>query len=887
MAHDTGAADAPLTDAVAFDSAARPETVRSVVPATLRFDALTGHVPEFPAHSTSPERPPLAQRIVLLTPPTPAKIVAEAFRTKVKVKPSEADPGAAQVPRRDDLTRIRGIDHELAGRLSTVGVTRFAQIAAWGRGDVQTISQTLALGRAISRENWIEQAALLVQRTAAGPPTAAPSMTSALASLSGGPASSETLPPEVLVALPPVTTPRPPGLRPPELRAPAARPADRVDWVPSVPVPIVGGVDRITARSAGLSPPTVPVPLVPAALMQAAAATFVAPVPPTVPVPAVRDAQVRFAGAGVAVRLQPPRVPVPVVATMLASALNDAARRANKPTPLQVPVVVVVPRVRMMVTSEPPGVPVPTVAFIRPPPGPVVPVAAVLLTQPDFSSSRPPALPPSSNLSVAGTSVAVAGHTATDPSGLQPDADGELLATQLQAAVAAATAAHLAGSWTVPEVNYGDPTRELAQPTEVIAATPEPLAEALSAWCMQEAAEVVATPGRDHQSAINDAVRAELTTAADSRAVAATIDLLSAFAPPPDGASAELQAPSHWPPVFSFPPVDIEGDGIVENLVAASDVRDTSQLAVSAGPDTVSDHADRGYAFTRWTPPPLPPSLLPAAPWPRQLPPVSDAPLPDWPPGDRWATTVTASAIPTQSDFAHATSAPRIVAAVPAELEPVVQPTMLDRLALLEVELTALAAADQPRAHAASASASAASVAMRSRTGPGTASAWFAEVPAVEPSSLEAPAAPAGGRRRAVQPPPSLPPDLPAVTAAAEPAVPTLSTQGFPVSNGAESEADVLIVPRSDQLEIRSIAPGPSVGTLEQRVRRARPTPEVDVETYAGYHGVIGEASVEIVRRDRHTRAVVFTDTGEQADRVGKPAAGSLRKFFKGLKGTT
>jgi hypothetical protein len=97
-----------------------------------------------------------------------------------------------------------------------------------------------------------------------------------------------------------------------------------------------------------------------------------------------------------------------------------------------------------------------------------------------------------------------------------------------------------------------------------------------------------------------------------------------------------------------------------------------------------------------------------------------------------------------------------------------------------------------------------------------------------------------------------------------------------------------MIVPGSggDPLAISPLARGPSVGTLEQRIRRARPAPEVDVDTYAGYHGAISEASVEIVRRDAHTRAVVYSDVGEKSDdRAAGGRESSVRKFFKALKG--
>ena len=61
----------------------------------------------------------------------------------------------------DDLTRIKGIDAGIASALASLGVTRYAQIAHWCRDDVRAASQALGLRKEISRQNWIEQAALL------------------------------------------------------------------------------------------------------------------------------------------------------------------------------------------------------------------------------------------------------------------------------------------------------------------------------------------------------------------------------------------------------------------------------------------------------------------------------------------------------------------------------------------------------------------------------------------------------------------------------------------------------------------------------------------------------------------------------------------------------
>lgn len=74
------------------------------------------------------------------------------------------DDGRGLVLEPDDLTRIRGIDRGLAGALVALGVKHFEQIAGFTSADVRSLAAALSLGRRISRENWIEQAAMLALR---------------------------------------------------------------------------------------------------------------------------------------------------------------------------------------------------------------------------------------------------------------------------------------------------------------------------------------------------------------------------------------------------------------------------------------------------------------------------------------------------------------------------------------------------------------------------------------------------------------------------------------------------------------------------------------------------------------------------------------------------
>lgn len=61
----------------------------------------------------------------------------------------------------DDFEDIEGVDADLAQKLAQAGVIKFGEIAGWTTEDVTRFSTVLAVGDAISRQNWIEQASLL------------------------------------------------------------------------------------------------------------------------------------------------------------------------------------------------------------------------------------------------------------------------------------------------------------------------------------------------------------------------------------------------------------------------------------------------------------------------------------------------------------------------------------------------------------------------------------------------------------------------------------------------------------------------------------------------------------------------------------------------------
>ncbi len=67
----------------------------------------------------------------------------------------------------DDLTRIKGLDAELATRLHGLGVTKFDQIANFSDDDIANVDEALSLGGRIEREDWVSQAQAFVAELAA------------------------------------------------------------------------------------------------------------------------------------------------------------------------------------------------------------------------------------------------------------------------------------------------------------------------------------------------------------------------------------------------------------------------------------------------------------------------------------------------------------------------------------------------------------------------------------------------------------------------------------------------------------------------------------------------------------------------------------------------
>ncbi len=93
-------------------------------------------------------------------PPPLAPPVARILDAPVAPPPPPPAP-----PRRviDDLKKISGIGRVNEGKLNELGITSFAQIAAWTPEDEARIGDILAFEGRIEREEWVAQARVLAR----------------------------------------------------------------------------------------------------------------------------------------------------------------------------------------------------------------------------------------------------------------------------------------------------------------------------------------------------------------------------------------------------------------------------------------------------------------------------------------------------------------------------------------------------------------------------------------------------------------------------------------------------------------------------------------------------------------------------------------------------
>lgn len=97
----------------------------------------------------------------------PAASKPSAAKARAAPKPAASKPAAAPkkaapaAGKANNLRRLIGIGPVNDKLLKGLGVTTYAQIAAWSAADVKRIEDTLNFDGRIAREKWIEQAKLL------------------------------------------------------------------------------------------------------------------------------------------------------------------------------------------------------------------------------------------------------------------------------------------------------------------------------------------------------------------------------------------------------------------------------------------------------------------------------------------------------------------------------------------------------------------------------------------------------------------------------------------------------------------------------------------------------------------------------------------------------
>ncbi len=120
--------------------------------------------------------PPVVNRVAVPPAPVPVEAAPEPVAKPAPVvaaaEPVPASPAIttpAPTADADDLLRLKGVGPKLKSLLIDLGVTRFAQIAAWSEADIAAVDAKLGnfKGRPV-RDQWVDQAKYLAAGDVAG-----------------------------------------------------------------------------------------------------------------------------------------------------------------------------------------------------------------------------------------------------------------------------------------------------------------------------------------------------------------------------------------------------------------------------------------------------------------------------------------------------------------------------------------------------------------------------------------------------------------------------------------------------------------------------------------------------------------------------------------------
>ncbi|MEN0088290.1 MAG: 30S ribosomal protein S2 [Pseudomonadota bacterium] len=103
------------------------------------------------------------QEQTILEPVVEEAPVAEAAPAAEEAPAVEGAIFAAPAGDPDDLKQISGVGPVLEGKLNALGVTKFAQVAAFTAEDITKLDDALSFKGRIDRDNWVAQAAELAK----------------------------------------------------------------------------------------------------------------------------------------------------------------------------------------------------------------------------------------------------------------------------------------------------------------------------------------------------------------------------------------------------------------------------------------------------------------------------------------------------------------------------------------------------------------------------------------------------------------------------------------------------------------------------------------------------------------------------------------------------
>jgi len=157
-----------------------PSPPRASAAAVTPPPAASAPAPGFivPAQPSPAAAPPFVAPPLVAPPPVPDRAPAPGFIASPGPAPAAAPPlpdedkhegkrpAGLVAPRggvADDLKRVRGIGNQNEGRLHSLGIWHFAQIAAWTPEEISWVGSFLTFHGRIEREDWVGQARQLAR----------------------------------------------------------------------------------------------------------------------------------------------------------------------------------------------------------------------------------------------------------------------------------------------------------------------------------------------------------------------------------------------------------------------------------------------------------------------------------------------------------------------------------------------------------------------------------------------------------------------------------------------------------------------------------------------------------------------------------------------------